>query len=85
LASKALEDNEQARLFQKALEEFREDLEERELVFLEERLLSENPKTLLELGERFGFSKERARQVEERIKSKLKSFLETHYPDIAVD
>jgi RNA polymerase sigma-32 factor len=79
-----LEENEQATLFKRALEEFRELLDDREKVILQERLLSENPKTLIEIGELYNVSKERARQLEERIKTKLKDFLAEKYPDISM-
>jgi len=85
LASIKLEDKEQAELFHQALEEFREELDEREKLIFQERLLSEKPKTLSEIGELYGFTKERARQLEERIKTKLKDFLARYYPDISVD
>jgi RNA polymerase sigma-32 factor len=84
LPGESLEESEQADLFKKALTEFRTQLDEREIVILEERLLSENPKTLIEIGELYNFSKERARQLEERIKKKLKDFLAEKYPDISM-
>ncbi len=85
LASQSLESLEQGSLFKQALEEFQHELEEREKIIFRERLLSENPRTLSEIGEEFGFTKERARQLEERIKTKLKNFLAQYYPDISVD
>lgn len=84
LASSELEASEQASLFRKALGEFRELLDERERAILEDRLLSESPKTLVEIGEEYGVTKERARQIEERIKNKLKDFLAERYPDISL-
>ena len=85
LPSSTLEASEQAALFQKALEEFKDELEERDLEIFQDRLLSENPATLQEIGDRYGFSKERARQIEERLKKKLKEFLATYYPDISLN
>ncbi len=84
LASAHIENQEQAELFKKALDEFVDELDERERMIFHERLLSEKPKTLLEIGEQYGFTKERARQLEERIKEKLKVFLSTYYPDISM-
>jgi len=84
LPSTQLEESEQATLFKQALGEFRKELDEREQAILEDRLLSENPKTLLEIGELYGVTKERARQLEERIKKKLKDFLAERYPDISM-
>ena len=45
------------------------------------RLMSEEPETLQEIGERFGVSRERARQLEERIKKKFKAFLKKELGD----
>lgn len=62
--------------------EFKEDLTERKmlkhLVILNERLLSESPETLENLGLRddMQISKQRAKQIEDDIKEKLKKFLE---------
>jgi RNA polymerase sigma-32 factor len=84
LAPDALDRSEQATLFDKALKEFVLTLNERDQNILQDRLLSEAPKTLLEIGEAYGITKERARQLEERIKEKLKEFLAKNYPDISL-
>lgn len=84
LPSDVLEASEQSSLFSKALSEFVKKLNERDEYIFNERLLSENPKTLLEIGESFNVSKERARQLEENIKKKLKAFLAENYPDISI-
>jgi RNA polymerase sigma-32 factor len=47
-------------------------LDQRERYIIEQRVMSERPLTLKELGEHFGFSRERARQLEIRAKEKLK-------------
>jgi RNA polymerase sigma-32 factor len=47
-------------------------LDRRERYIIEQRVMSERPMTLKELGEHFGFSRERARQLEIRAKEKLK-------------
>ncbi|MBI4406117.1 MAG: RNA polymerase factor sigma-32 [Deltaproteobacteria bacterium] len=77
----SLGDAEQKTLFKQILGQFAETLEGREKVFFDERLVSENPRTLQELGDRYGVTKERARQIEEHIKEKLKSFVKERYPD----
>lgn len=41
-----------------------------------DRLVADEPKTLKELGEIFGVSRERVRQIEERVQLKLKAYLE---------
>jgi RNA polymerase sigma-32 factor len=50
-------------------------LDARERFIIEQRIMSERPMTLKELGEHFGFSRERARQLEIRAKDKLKEEL----------
>lgn len=57
------------------LEEFRETLNARDREFFELRIMSEEPLTLQELGDRYGITRERARQIESRIISKLKVFV----------
>lgn len=55
---------------------FRETLvDERERAIWDERLLAEDPVALAVLGERFDVSRERIRQVEARIKERLKAYL----------
>jgi len=59
-----------------ALEAFGESLNDaREKAIWRDRLLNDSPVSLAELGERFGVSKERIRQLEERLKSKARTFL----------
>jgi RNA polymerase sigma-32 factor len=50
-------------------------LDPRERFIIQQRVMNERPLTLKELGEHFGFSRERARQLEIRAKDKLKNEL----------
>ncbi len=50
-------------------------LDARERFIVERRIMSDRPMTLKELGEHFGFSRERARQLEIRAKEKLREHL----------
>ncbi|MEZ4704481.1 MAG: RNA polymerase factor sigma-32 [Bdellovibrionota bacterium] len=59
-----------------ALDEIYDDLKPRERYLLEYRLLSDQPMTLEAVGQEFGVSRERVRQLEERLKEKLKQALE---------
>lgn len=63
-------------LLQKAFGRFRATLDERDQAIWDDRLQSEDPLRLEDLGDRFGVSKERVRQLEVRIKKQLKTFLE---------
>ena len=66
--------------FRKAMEEFSKTLtNERDRYIWENRLTAEDPVTLQEIGKRFGVSRERARQLEERIKRNFRKFLEQKY------
>lgn len=60
----------------KALDEALKGLSDRERVIVDERLMAEEPKTLEILGQRLGVSKERVRQVEARLRDKLRTRLE---------
>jgi RNA polymerase sigma-32 factor len=51
------------------------ELDEREQMIVKARLMTEDPPTLQELGNRLGVSKERVRQLEERARSKLRGEL----------
>jgi RNA polymerase sigma-32 factor len=64
------------------IEQFAVGLKDKELVIFRERLLNEEPLTLREIGERYGISRERVRQIEERLKKKLKEFLSKEFKDI---
>lgn len=55
--------------------------DERERVIWEQRLVAADPVSLSQLGEEFGVSKERIRQVEARMKKRLKAYLEEQLGD----
>jgi RNA polymerase sigma-32 factor len=61
---------------------FGEQLEGKEAVIFDKQLLGEEPMTLQEIGEKFGISRERVRQIEARLKKKLKAYLEEEIADI---
>lgn len=61
---------------------FRQQLKGKESVIFDNRLLTEDPMTLQEIGDRFGISRERVRQLESRLKKKLKAYLEEEIEDI---
>ncbi len=63
------------------IEKFKKSLNERESEIFNKRTFSENPATLQELGDRYGITKERIRQIENSIIKKLKAFLHQELPD----
>src|ERR687898_1475038 len=69
-------------LLQQKMEDFAHTLKDKELVIFRERLLNEDPITLREIGEKYSISRERVRQIEERLKKKLKSYLSKELDDI---
>ncbi|MDD2901876.1 MAG: RNA polymerase factor sigma-32 [Syntrophales bacterium] len=77
----ALAEAELKDLFRKKLEEFKKDLNEKELDILSLRLLAEHPLTLQEIGARHKISRERVRQIEDRMIKKLRHFLKGEIPD----
>ncbi|GAB4368630.1 MAG: RNA polymerase factor sigma-32 [Acidobacteriota bacterium] len=67
-----------------AIAEFRRDLDERERVLLDERLAADEPKTLQEIGDRFGITREAVRQAETKLKRRLAVFLRERLGDEVV-
>ena len=61
---------------------FKAGLDERGRFFWTNRLMAEEPWTLQKLGDHFGVSRERARQIEARILRKLKDHLKLKMPDL---
>ena len=61
---------------------FRGQLKGKETVIFENRLVAEDPMTLHKIGVKFGISRERVRQIESRLKKKLKAYLEEEITDI---
>lgn len=75
-------DEEYRRALSQKMEQFSKTLKDKELIIFRERLLSEEPLTLREIGERYGISRERVRQIEERVKKKLKAYLHKEFKDV---
>jgi RNA polymerase sigma-32 factor len=63
---------------------FRERLKGKDLVIFEKRMVAEEPLTLQALGDEFGVSRERVRQLEARLAGKLRDYLKAELGD-AVD
>jgi RNA polymerase sigma-32 factor len=63
------------------IEEFQKTLKDKELAIFKARLLAEEPETLQDIGARFGISRERVRQIETRLKKRLKEFVKARAGD----
>jgi RNA polymerase sigma-32 factor len=76
-------DSELQGLLKEKLSTFRETLvgKDKEIAIFDERLVSDEPLTLQELGDRFGISRERVRQLEQRLTGRLRDYLRDEMGD----
>jgi RNA polymerase sigma-32 factor len=63
------------------LEEFRASLSGKDVIIFDKRLVADDPLTLQELGDEFGVSRERVRQLEARLTGKLREYLKEKLGD----
>jgi RNA polymerase sigma-32 factor len=68
-------------LMSEKMREFARTLKGKDEVIFRTRLLAEEPVTLQEIGDQYGISRERIRQLESRLKKKLKDFLLREFKD----
>lgn len=68
-------------LLLKKLKEYREGLQGKELDIFDNRIMAENPLTLQELGDRYHISRERVRQIQERIIKGIRKWLMEEIPN----
>jgi RNA polymerase sigma-32 factor len=71
--------------FTEKIHAFGETLEGKEKKIFDDRLISDEPKTLQVLGDEFGVSRERVRQIEKRLLQKMKDFLRKELGDTVVE
>ena len=62
-------------LFNEKFQEFSKTLSRREKAILKERLIAEEPKTLQEIGTRFGVTREAVRLTEKALVTKIKKYM----------
>ncbi len=74
-------DEELRRVFLARVKEFAAGLDERERRIIEARILAEDPKTLQEIGDEFGVTRERVRQIEARLVARLREHLKQNVVD----
>jgi RNA polymerase sigma-32 factor len=80
-AEEQVGDAELRRVFLEKVGEFTESLDERDRQIVERRILAQDPRTLNELGEEFGVSRERIRQLEVRLVERLRGYMQEHLVD----
>ncbi len=80
-AEDSVGDAELRRVFREKVADFASDLAERDRRILDERVLAETPKTLEQLGSEFGVSRERVRQLEVRLVTRLREYLKENLVD----
>jgi RNA polymerase sigma-32 factor len=81
-AEEAVADAESRELISQKVKEFGATLGGKDRLIFDARLMAEEPLTLQEIGDRYGISRERVRQIEERIKKKLKAYLLAECKDL---
>jgi|YelNatPaOPRAMG01_1025707.scaffolds.fasta_scaffold104719_1 RNA polymerase sigma-32 factor len=82
LADDQMADQEARAILHEKLMNFRKHLKGKEAVIFDTRLIADEPLTLQEIGDQFGISRERVRQIENRLKQKLKAYLEEEIDDL---
>ena len=81
-AEEEVSTTEYQQLISEKMAAFGETLEGKEEAIFHQRLLAEEPLTLQEIGDQYGISRERVRQLESRLKKKLKVYLIQEFKDL---
>ena len=77
----AYEATEMGELLRDRLRVFRTTLKGKDVIIFDKRMAAEDPLTLQELGDEFGVSRERVRQLEARLTMKLREYLKEELGD----
>ncbi|WP_338046541.1 RNA polymerase factor sigma-32 [Polyangium spumosum] len=77
----AYESQEMDEMVRERLSKFRETLKGKDIIIFDKRMAAEDPLTLQELGDEFGISRERVRQLEARLTMKLREYLKEELGD----
>lgn len=80
-ADDRLSEMENRELLLEKLEKYRETLSGKELDVFDSRIMAENPVTLQELGNKYHISRERVRQIQEKIIKNIKKWLMEEIPN----
>lgn len=81
----SIADSEISHLLRDGLQSILPKLNEKEVYILKHRLLTDDPATLREIGERYNVTRERVRQLEARLLEKLKQHLSHDIKDFSED
>jgi len=65
-------EKERSDILSQKVAEFKKGLNEKEIFIFETRIMTDEPLTLQEIGEKFNISRERVRQIENRVIKKFK-------------
>jgi RNA polymerase sigma-32 factor len=76
---------ERTEFFAAKLKEFRKTLNGKDVDIFDNRIMAEKPITLRELGEKYHISRERIRQLQEKILKNLKKWLQEQIPNLEND
>lgn len=80
-AEQTVADQELRRVFLEKVQEFAATLDEREQKIVRDRILADEPRTLQEIGDEFGVTRERVRQLEARVVARLRDYLREQLVD----
>jgi RNA polymerase sigma-32 factor len=72
---------EMSSLLNEKIAEFRTQMTDRELEIFDKRIFSDSPVTLQEIGDKYGISRERVRQVEKNVVKKMRDYFKKEIPD----
>jgi len=80
-AEEQLSDAQAKKLLMEKLRQYRQTLSGKEADIFDNRILAEKPVTLQELGDKYHISRERVRQIQEKMIKNIKKFLKEQIPD----
>ena len=78
-----VEKNQFFEILREKVAEFSETVKPMEKSIIENRVLSDSPKSLQEIGDVYKVTREAVRQAEQRLLKKLRAFLANHMPEVA--
>jgi RNA polymerase sigma-32 factor len=76
--------SEEKEIFYREIDKVVKNLNDKEKYLLQNRILGDPPQTLQEVGDHFGITRERARQLEERLLDKIKDHFKGVFPDYKI-